>query len=79
MADKDDLITIEEAWKKKASIPFMRDYEKHTLFSKKKVPQGKKAIITHPHRSLLGQITHVDVRLADGERVKVVPVDYLLA
>ena len=78
MADKDDLISIEEAWKKKVSIPFMRDFEKHTLFSKQKVPQGKNAIISRPHRSLLGKITPVDVRLADGERVKVVPVDYLV-
>jgi hypothetical protein len=33
MADK--RLTIEEAWEAGASIPFTRDYEKHTLFSKK--------------------------------------------
>jgi hypothetical protein len=74
MADKRP--TIEEAWASGASIPFTRDYEKHTLFSKKKYPQGKKAIITHPHRGVLDQITHVDVRLNDGERVREVPVDF---
>ena len=77
MAKEDKPIPIEELWKRRASIPFMRDYEYHTLFSKKKVPQGKKAILTRPLRNLLGEITHVNSRLADGERVKVVPVDYL--
>ena len=43
---------------------------------KKKYPQGKKATITHPHRGVLDQITHVDVRLSDGERVREVPVDF---
>jgi hypothetical protein len=62
-----------------ASIPFTRDYEKHTLFSKKTYKQGKKAIITQPHRGLLDQIRHVDVRLNDGERLREVPVDYFLA
>jgi hypothetical protein len=38
--------------------------------------QGKHAIITRPHRGLLDQITHVDVRLNDGERVREVPVDF---
>jgi hypothetical protein len=71
-------ISIEEVWEKGSSIPFMRDYEYHTLFAKKKVPQGKKAIITRPYRNLLGEITHVNVRLADGERVKLVPIDYLV-
>jgi hypothetical protein len=74
MADK--RLTIEEAWDQGASIPFTRDYEKHTLFSKKTYPQGKKARITRPHRGALDQITHVDVRLNDGERVREVPVDF---
>jgi hypothetical protein len=74
MADK--RLTIEEAWESGASIPFTRDYEKHTLFSKKTYKQGKKAIITRSHRGPLDQITHVDVRLNDGERVREVPVDF---
>ena len=74
----DRRFTIEEAWTQGASIPFTRDYEKHTLFSKKKYPQGKKAIITKPHRGVLGQFTHVDVRLNEGECVREVPVDFFL-
>jgi hypothetical protein len=75
MADK--RLTVEEAWEQGASIPVTRDYyEKHTLFSKKTYKQGKKAIITRPHRGFLDQITQVDVRLNDGERVREVPVDF---
>jgi hypothetical protein len=77
MADK--RITIEEASVAGASIPFTRDYVKHTLFSKKTYQQGKKALITQAHKGLLDQITHVDVRLNDGERVREAPVDYFLA
>jgi hypothetical protein len=36
MANEDQLLTIEEAWKARVSIPFTRDYVKHTLFSEKK-------------------------------------------
>jgi hypothetical protein len=75
---KGDYITIEEAWEKGKSIPFTRDYEHHTFFSHKTIPQGKKAIIRRPHRGLLGKITHVDVRLADGERVRGVPKDFFV-
>ena len=68
--------TIEEAWEGGTSIPFTRDYEHHTFFSHKTIKQGKKAIITRPHWGLLGKMTHADVRLADGERVRSVPVDF---
>ncbi len=51
---------------------------KSTPYFLEKIPQGKKGLITHPHRGLLGQITHVDVRLADGERVRGVPVDFFV-
>jgi hypothetical protein len=78
MANGDKRISIEEAWDGGKSIPFTRDYEYHTLFSQKTIPQGTKAIIAHPHRGFLGKITHVDVRLADGERVRSVPIDYLV-
>jgi hypothetical protein len=75
---KGDYITIEEAWEKGKSIPFTRDYEHHTFFSHKTIPQGKKEIIRRPHWGLLGKITHVDVRLADGERVRGVPKDFFV-
>ena len=77
VAKEDQGPTIQEAWEKGKSIPFTRDYEHHTFFSHKTIPQGKKAIITRPHRGLLGKITHADVRLNDGERIRGVPVDYL--
>jgi hypothetical protein len=77
MAKEDKPIPIEELWKKGASIPFTRDYEHHTFFTHKTIPHVTKALITRPHRSLLGKITHADVRLAkDGERVRSVPIDF---
>jgi hypothetical protein len=79
MAKEDKPITIQEAWDQGKSIPFTRNYEHHTLFSHKTIPQGTKALIARPHRGLLGQITHADVRLANtGERVRSVPIDYLV-
>jgi hypothetical protein len=79
MAKEDQPIPIEEVFKKGKSIPFTRDYEHHTLFSHKTIPQGTKALITRPHRGLLGKITHADVRLAeDGDRIRSVPIDYLV-
>jgi hypothetical protein len=79
VAKEDRLGTIEEAFKKGKSIPFTRDYEHHTFFSHKTIEQGTHAIITRPHRGLLGKMTHADVRLAkDGERIRSVPIDYLV-
>ena len=78
MAKEDQPIPIEEIWKSGKSIPFTRDYEYHTFFSHKTIPQGTKALIARPHRGLLGKITHADVRLADGEGVRSVPIDYLV-
>ena len=76
---KGDYISFEEAWKGGKSIPFTRDYEHHTFFSHKTIPQGTKAIIARPHWGLLGKITHVDVRLAaDGERIGSVPKDFFV-
>ena len=77
MAKEDEPIPIEDAWKGGKSIPFGRDYEHHTFFSHKTIKQGTKALIARPHRGLLGKITHADVRLANGERVRGVPIDYL--
>ena len=78
MAKEDQPIPIEDLWKSGASIPFTRNYEHHTFFSHKTIPQGTKALITRPHYGLLGKITHADVRLAaDGDRIRSVPVDYL--
>ena len=61
------------------SVVFTRDYVKHTLFSKKPYGQGTTGIITKIHKGLLGQFTHLDVRLPKGEFVREVPIDYFLA
>jgi hypothetical protein len=56
-----------------------RNYVKHTLFSKKKYGQGTTGIITNIHKGPLCGITHLDVRLPEGEFVREVPIDYFLA
>ena len=76
MANEDRLITIKDAWEQRVPLTFTRNYDKHTLFSKKTYKQGETGLITRPHRGLLGKITHVDIRLPDGERVRGVPVDF---
>jgi hypothetical protein len=61
------------------SIVFTKDYVKHTLLSKKKYGQGTTGIITRIHKGPLCGITHLDVRLPEGEFVREVPIDYFLA
>jgi hypothetical protein len=61
------------------NVVFTKEYEKHTLLSKKTYPQGMSGIVTHIHTGLLGRITHVDIRLKDGTFVREVPVDYFSA
>ena len=71
-AGSDEKVCLKENGNVVFTIPFI----KHTLFSKKTYKQGTNAIITRPHRGLLDQITHVDVRLKDGKFVREVPVDF---
>ena len=61
------------------TVVFTRKYVKHTLLSKKTYPQGTPGIITHPHKGPLGGVTHVDIRLPEGEFVCEVPIDVLKA
>lgn len=77
MAKEDQGPTIQEAWEQGKSIPFTRDYEHHTFFSHKTIKQGEARANYASHRGLLGKITHADVRLNDGERIRGVPVDFL--
>ena len=65
--------------KENGNVVFTKPYVKHTLFSKKEYPQGTSGIVTRPHFNFLGEITHVDVRLADGTFVRDVHVDYFRA
>jgi hypothetical protein len=71
----------EKVWvlKENGNIVFTKPYVKHTLLSKKNYPQGTSGIVTKLHTGLLGDITHVDIRLADGNFVRDVPVDYFRA
>ena len=49
------------------TVVFTRKYVKHTVLSKTPYGQGKSAIVTNIHKGPLGGITHVDIRLDDGE------------
>jgi hypothetical protein len=51
------------------TVVFTRKFVKHTLLSKKTYTQGTTGIIIHPHKGPLGGVTHVDIRLPEGERV----------
>lgn len=57
-------------------VVFTRDYVMHTSLSKKTYAQGKSGIVTYIHKGPLGEITHVDIRLKDGEFLRDVPIDY---
>jgi hypothetical protein len=71
----------EKVWvlKENGNIVFTKPYVKHTLLSKKEYGQGTSGIVTELHTGLFGDITHVDVRLADGKFVRDVPIDYFRA
>jgi hypothetical protein len=65
--------------KENGNVVFTKEYVKHTLLSKTTHKQGTSGIVTRIHTGLLGEITHVDVRLKDGKFVREVPVDYFSA
>jgi hypothetical protein len=58
------------------TVVFTKPYVTHGLLSKKTYAQGTTGVVTRLHTNLLGEITHVDVRLADGTFVPDVPVDF---
>ena len=57
-------------------IYFTKDYVQQGLLSKKRYPQGGRAVVLREHK-LLGRATHVDLRLPDGEFLPKVPIDYI--
>jgi len=61
------------------TVVFTRKYVKHSLLSKEEYPQGTTGIIIHPHKGPLGGVTHVDIRLPEGDYVYEVPIDVLKA
>jgi hypothetical protein len=65
----------------KGSIPigpvyFTRDYVRRGFLFNKRYPQGGRGVVLREHK-LLGQVTHVDLRLPDGEFLLEVPIDYI--
>jgi hypothetical protein len=66
-------------FRKNGPVVFTKNYVKHTLFSKKEYPPGTEGMIVNWHTGLLGGVTHVNIRLAEGEFVNNVPVEYFRA
>ena len=60
-------------------VVFTRDYVTYCSLCKKTYPQGTSGVVTHVDKGLFGRITHVDVRLPEGEFVRGVPIDYFKA
>jgi hypothetical protein len=65
--------------RKDGPVIFTKRYVKHTLLSKKEYPPGVEGMIVNWHTGPLGGVTHVNIRLADGEFVNNVPVEYFRA
>jgi hypothetical protein len=61
------------------TVVFTRKYVKHDSRSKKTYLQGTTGRITQVHTGPAGGITHVDIRLPDGEFLSGVPIDYFRA
>jgi hypothetical protein len=59
-------------------IYFTRDYVKKGLLSNKTYPRGTTGIPTHVHTGEGDQITHIDVRLLNGDLLVEVPVEYFI-
>jgi hypothetical protein len=69
----------------KGSVPigpvyFTRDYVKPggLLCKSKTYSQGRRGVVLREH-TLFGKVTHVDLRLPDGEFLYEVPFDYIRA
>jgi hypothetical protein len=59
-------------------VYFTRDYVWRGFFKDKTYPQGRRGVVLEEH-TLLGKVTHVDLRLPDGEFLCEVPIDYIRA
>jgi TIR domain len=57
-------------------VYFTKDYVKRDLASDKRYPQGTRGVVLREHKRL-GRVTHVDLRLPDGEFLLKVPIDYI--
>jgi TIR domain len=63
-------------FRKTGEVVFTMGYVEQGLGSKKTYAQGTSGLITHVHRDPADQVTHLDIRLPDGQFVRKVPVDY---
>jgi hypothetical protein len=59
-------------------VYFTRDYVRRGFFKGKTSPQGRRGVVLEEH-TLLGKVTHVDLRLPDGELLFEVPIDCIRA
>jgi hypothetical protein len=66
-------------FRKDGRVVFTKKYVKHTLFSKKEYNPGREGMIVKMHTGPLGGVTHLNIRLGDGEFVNDVPVEYFRA
>jgi hypothetical protein len=57
-------------------VYFTRDYVLPGWFRNKTYPQGRRGVVLREH-TLFGKVTHVDLRLPDGEFLPEVPIDYI--
>ena len=57
-------------------VYFTRDHVRPGLISNKTYPQGGRGVVLREH-TLFGRVTHVDLRLPDGEFLLEVPIDYI--
>ena len=57
-------------------VYFSRDYVRRGFLLNKSYPQGGRGVVLRVHK-FLGRVTHVDLRLPDGEFLLEVPIDYV--
>jgi hypothetical protein len=57
-------------------VYFTRDYVRRGFPRDKLYPQGRRGVVLREH-TLFGKVTHVDLRLPDGEFLREVPFDYI--
>lgn len=60
-------------------VVFTKNYVGQGLLSKTTYGQGTSGLVTKVHTGPGGEITHVDIRLPEGEFLPKVPIDYFAA
>jgi hypothetical protein len=57
-------------------VYFTKDYVERGSNFDKRYPQGSRGVVLREHKHL-GRVTHIDLRLPDGEFLLKVPIDYI--